>query len=169
MKERISSLKNDIKLPKIQSNKKLPLEYTLELFTKIYAGDRHGTEPTDHPTHDRSHADFDPFEIPMPTLKSEWTPEDAFAKMDEDGDGIVKGREFRAISESGMFNVMPTENFKNFAVFGMSKELFMELHGEELEAAGHRSEEIFGKHDSDDDDRMDREEYQGFQDYKKEL
>ena len=54
----------------------------------------------------------------MPTLKSEWTPEQAFAKMDEDGDGIVKGREFRAISESGMFNVMPTENFKNFAVFG---------------------------------------------------
>ena len=64
------------------------------------------------------HDDFDPFEIPMPTLKSEWTPEQAFAKMDEDGDGIVKGREFRAISESGMFNVMPTENFKNFAVFG---------------------------------------------------
>lgn len=48
--------------------------------------------------------------------------------MDMDGDGIIKGREFRAISESGMFNVMPTENFKKFAVFGMSKELFLELH-----------------------------------------
>ena len=105
----------------------------------------------------------------QPTLKSEWTPEAAFAKMDDDGDGIVKGREFRAISESGMFNVMPTENFKNFAVFGMSKELFMELHGEELEAAGHSSEEIFGKHDSDEDERMDREEYKSFQDFKKEL
>jgi hypothetical protein len=33
---------------------------------------------------------------------------------------VRRRREFRAISESGMFNVMPTENFKNFAVFGLS-------------------------------------------------
>ena len=86
LKDRSSGLLKDlkdknVKLPKLQSNKKLPLEYNLSTFVEIYAGDRHGTEPTAHPKHDRTHADFDPFEIPMPTLKAEWSPEDAFAKV----------------------------------------------------------------------------------------
>jgi hypothetical protein len=81
LKEKLADTKKNIKLPKLQSNKKLPLEYDLSSFTEIYAGDRHGTEPTAHPKHDRTHADFDPFEIPMPTLKAEWSPEDAFAKV----------------------------------------------------------------------------------------
>ena len=81
LKDTIDGAKDKVKLPKLQSKKKLPLEYNLSSFVEIYAGSRHGTEPTAHPKHDRAHPDFDPFEIPMPTLKAEWSPEDAFAKV----------------------------------------------------------------------------------------
>ena len=81
LKDLKGNVKDKIKLPKLQSKSKLPLEYNLSSFLEVYAGPRHGTEPTAHPKHDRSHADFDPFEIPMPTLKAEWSPEDAFAKV----------------------------------------------------------------------------------------
>ena len=81
LKDLKGSLKDTMKLPKLQSKSKLPLEYNLSTFVEIYAGPRHGTEPTAHPKHDRTHADFDPFEIPMPTLKAEWSPKDAFAKV----------------------------------------------------------------------------------------
>ena len=69
------------KLPKLQSKSKLPLEcappppvvqacksltrgggrYDLASFTEVYAGDRHGIEPTDHPKHDRSVRTARPF------------------------------------------------------------------------------------------------------------
>ena len=43
------------------------------------------------------------------------------------------------------------------------------LRRSELEAAGHTPEELFGKHDTDDDDRFDREEYSAFKSFLKEL
>ena len=43
------------------------------------------------------------------------------------------------------------------------------LRRSELEAAGHTPEELFGKHDADDDDRFDREEYSAFKSFLKEL
>jgi hypothetical protein len=40
---------------------------------------------------------------------------------------------------------------------------------EELAAAGHTADELFGKHDADDDERFDREEYDAFKIFLKEL
>ena len=48
--------------------------------------------------------DFDPFEIPMPVVAPGVAPEDAFAELDADGDGIIKGEEFAAIPKSDKFN-----------------------------------------------------------------
>eukprot|EP01052_Picozoa_sp_SAG31_P001493 SAG31_NODE_50_length_30520_cov_89.906712_14_plen_236_part_00 len=85
------------------------LEYDLAKFIEVYVPGW-GSEapntargmPDDKPIHNPEHPDFDPFEIPMPTLKQEWDPKAAFEAMDKDGDGKVRGSEFRAISESGM-------------------------------------------------------------------
>ena len=42
---------------------------------------------------------------------------------------------------------------------GMTEELWIDLHGEELAAAGHTAAELFGKHDENDDERLGRDEY----------
>ena len=43
---------------------------------------------------------------------------------------------------------------------GMTEELWIDLHGEELAAAGHTAAELFGKHDENDDERLGRDEYE---------
>ena len=43
---------------------------------------------------------------------------------------------------------------------GMTEELWIDLHGEELAAAGHTAAELFGKHDENEDERLGRDEYE---------
>lgn len=170
----LKGLENDIKkkgLPplggKMGGAPKGPLQYDLAKFTEVYGRPGH---PTEHPTHDPNHAEFDPFEIPMPTLKAEFPPETAFKKMDTDADGLIKGKEFRGISESGMFHVVTPDQMKQYAVFGMQKELFLKMHGDEITAAGLVVADLFDEHDEDDNDRLTREEYDAaIKKFKKEL
>eukprot|EP01050_Picozoa_sp_SAG11_P021915 SAG11_NODE_4005_length_2111_cov_1.395626_2_plen_232_part_00 len=148
------------KLPRLGSlggakgGKQAPLAYDLETFRTKYA---RGGKPTDHDKHNPDHPSLyvchrtarevsgpasntcsrchnsEPFEIPMPTLKEEdLSVEEAFARMDKNGDGLIKGPEFRGISESGMFHVVPPDTLKRYAIFGMQKELWIELHGDEV-------------------------------------
>jgi hypothetical protein len=78
------------------------LEYNLAEFKEKYVRD---VKPTEDPKADPKHKDFDPFHLPMPTLKSEFTAEEAFTKMDTDSDGMIKQGEFKAVRESGMFHL----------------------------------------------------------------
>ncbi len=53
--------------------------------------------------------DFDPFDIPMPVVAPGVAPEDAFAELDVDNDGVIKGEEFAAIPKSNSFNKVTRE------------------------------------------------------------
>jgi hypothetical protein len=78
------------------------LEYDLAEFTEQYVRD---VKPSEDPKADPNHADFDPFHLPVPTLKSEFTAEGAFKRMDINSDGVIKHNEFTAVRESGMFHL----------------------------------------------------------------
>ena len=85
--------------------------------------------------------------------------EEAFTKMDEDSNGILEGKEFRLVAESAMFNIVPADRFKKYAIFGMGSDLFFELHKAEIEAAGHEPGDLFSLHDEDSNERLSKEEY----------
>jgi hypothetical protein len=53
--------------------------------------------------------DFDPFDIPMPVVAPGVAPEDAFAELDTDNNGVIKGEEFAAIPKSDKFNKVTRE------------------------------------------------------------
>ena len=61
--------------------------------------------------------DFDPFDIPMPVVAPGVAPEDAFAELDTDNNGIIKGEEFAAIPKSDKFNKVTREEMVRSSVF----------------------------------------------------
>jgi hypothetical protein len=79
--------------------------------------------------------------------------------MDEDKNGRIEGPEFRGVSESGMFNVLAPDQFQRYAIFGMGQDLWIEMHKDEMEAAGHSPEDLFDLHDADSNERLSRDEY----------
>eukprot|EP01048_Picozoa_sp_COSAG05_P019744 COSAG05_NODE_3177_length_2265_cov_8.392428_2_plen_92_part_00 len=79
--------------------------------------------------------------------------------MDEDGNGILEGKEFRLVAESAMFNIVPADRFKKYAIFGMGSDLFLQLHKAEIEAAGHEPGDLFTLHDEDSNERLSKDEY----------
>eukprot|EP01045_Picozoa_sp_COSAG04_P027865 COSAG04_NODE_4176_length_2252_cov_21.631677_2_plen_377_part_00 len=102
--------------------------------------------------------DFDPFHIPMPVVAPGVTAETAFAELDADGDGIIRGEEFAKIPKSENFKSISREEMNaDYAVFGMSKELFKKRHAHENVE---KMEEVFSFHDEDGNDMLFKKEYE---------
>lgn len=62
----------------------------------------------------------------MPVVAPGIAPEDAFAELDADGDGIIKGEEFAAIPKSDKFNKVTREEMVRCCMsrFGAARETF---------------------------------------------